>query len=605
MVARSMVDSGRVVPGLTIEPGGRARSWWWPLPAADDLSALSALVDGDTIDAHRVVAESMAAYVDAEVRRRLGEHRIGGPRRSGRRTVPEAWLHALFTADPWLPAATDAAKATALATTIAEWVRGGAVRAVTARLCLRIDEPASDDGPWTVVALAQSIDEPSLVRPVGEVLDGPSLFADGSAIEVLAGLGRAVRVAPELRPLIEAAVPDAMELDGASAWALVVEHAELLQEAGVAVLLPAWWTRRGRVRLRAKVKSTRSTPTDATVGGGLGMDAVLAFSWEAVLGEQALTKAEVAALTRAASARSSVVRMRGEWVEVDPAELAAIAKAMGVKGTATARELVRAGLGLEHLGAPAGVALGGVTATGWLGDLLDDALHATVEAIEAPDGFSGQLRPYQQRGVGWLSFLGRLGLGACLADDMGLGKTAQLIASLLADPAPGPALVVCPVSVLGNWQREIERFAPALRILVHHGPDRFEDDDRPFADRCAEADVVLTTYSLVARDVATPRRRPLGPAGARRGPADQEPGHGPGPGGAADPGRPAGRAHRHARREPPRRAVVDHARAQPGAARLAARSSGERFAIPVERDGDVEATERLRRDRPARSCSGD
>ena len=64
-------------------------------------------------------------------------------------------------------------------------------------------------------------------------------------------------------------------------------------------------------------------------------------------------------------------------------------------------------------------------------------------------------------------FLGRLGLGACLADDMGLGKTAQLIAALLADPLPAPTLVVAPVTLLGNWRRELERFAPSLAVALH------------------------------------------------------------------------------------------------------------------------------------------
>src|SRR5690606_7838959 len=85
--------------------------------------------------------------------------------------------------------------------------------------------------------------------------------------------------------------------------------------------------------------------------------------------------------------------------------------------------------------------------------------------------------------------------------DMGLGKTAQVIATLLADPTDEPTLVVCPVSVLGNWHRELERFAPGLSVLVHHGPGRFRDHDEPFAERAAAHDVVLTTYSLVARDL--------------------------------------------------------------------------------------------------------
>ena len=132
--------------------------------------------------------------------------------------------------------------------------------------------------------------------------------------------------------------------------------------------------------------------------------------------------------------------------------------------------------------------------------------------------------------MGWLCFLGRLGLGACLADDMGLGKTAQLLATLLADPVDGPTLVVCPVSVLGNWERELARFAPALRVLVHHGAGRSAATSRRFAERAAGHDVVLTTYSLVARDQRQLAEVPLGRARAGRGAAGEEPRHGAGPG---------------------------------------------------------------------------
>lgn len=104
--------------------------------------------------------------------------------------------------------------------------------------------------------------------------------------------------------------------------------------------------------------------------------------------------------------------------------------------------------------------------------------------------------------MGWLRFLGRAGLGACLADDMGLGKTAQLIASVLADPGDGPTLVVCPTSVLGNWEREVARFAPGLTVLLHHGSGRLRNDPDGLADLCAGYDVVLTSYGLLARDLA-------------------------------------------------------------------------------------------------------
>jgi SNF2 family DNA or RNA helicase len=136
----------------------------------------------------------------------------------------------------------------------------------------------------------------------------------------------------------------------------------------------------------------------------------------------------------------------------------------------------------------------------WLRTLLDNALHTNIEAVATPDAFAGTLRPYQERGVGWMTFLGRLGLGVCLADDMGLGKTAQLIATVLVDRGDGPTLVICPVSVLGNWERELARFAPDLKVLVHHGATRHADV-RPLSQRAGEHDVVLSTYSLLARDL--------------------------------------------------------------------------------------------------------
>src|SRR5207245_4477780 len=129
--------------------------------------------------------------------------------------------------------------------------------------------------------------------------------------------------------------------------------------------------------------------------------------------------------------------------------------------------------------------------------------------------FAGELRPYQQRGLAWLTFLSSLGLGACLADDMGLGKTCQTLALLLAErersPADGrkrrkrlaPTLLVCPMSVAGNWQREAERFAPSLRVHVHHGRERLADEE--FALVARTSDLVITTYALASRDRETLR----------------------------------------------------------------------------------------------------
>jgi SNF2 family DNA or RNA helicase len=122
--------------------------------------------------------------------------------------------------------------------------------------------------------------------------------------------------------------------------------------------------------------------------------------------------------------------------------------------------------------------------------------------MATPPGFHGRLRPYQERGLAWLSFLGHLGLGACLADDMGLGKSPTTLALLAAERTagarPGPTLLVCPMSVVGNWQREAERFTPGLAVHVHHGAERLTGP--AFRETAEQADLVVTTYALAARD---------------------------------------------------------------------------------------------------------
>ena len=123
--------------------------------------------------------------------------------------------------------------------------------------------------------------------------------------------------------------------------------------------------------------------------------------------------------------------------------------------------------------------------------------------IENPRGFKGQLRPYQQRGVGWLSFLEKWGLGACLADDMGLGKTPQLIGFLLhlrsEEMLDQPTLVICPTSVLNNWEREVQKFAPTLSTLIHHGDKRSKG--KAFVKAVSKKNVIITSYSLIYRDI--------------------------------------------------------------------------------------------------------
>ena len=497
-VAQYFVDGGRVVPGMVAGSDGRMRSQWWPLPTAGDRELLASLLVDDSAEAHREVAETLAEEVDREVRDRListATTVVG--RRPGRRTVPQAWALSLATDDPWIAASHDEEKVAAFAAEIERWVCSGAAVVGNAQLCVRVLEPSDSDEAWRIDLLARDVDEPSLMVPLEDVWDGTAPFAPGALEELLGGLGRLVRLAPELAPVLDAPVPKGIELDDRTVLEIVRDRTAVLEDSGIAVLLPSWWTRGRRLGLRAK--TSKSADDGAVTEAGFSLEQMVAFTWEAALGDRRLTKADLRTLEAAASAKRALVRVRGEWVQVDPGEIEALLRHVGARGEATGAELLRAGLGIDTIAAPEDVAVVGVVAAGALGELLDEALHSTVHPIPTPDGFVGQLREYQERGVGWLTFLGRLGLGACLADDMGLGKTAQLIATVLADRVDGPTLVVCPVSVLGNWANELERFAPELSVLIHHGPDRSRDGE--FAELAAAHDVVLTTYALVARDV--------------------------------------------------------------------------------------------------------
>ena len=501
--AEWFVEAGRVVPGVSRTPEG-VRSWWWPLPAANDRELLRALLTAGSPESHRAAAVALAEATDTAMRSRLKGVSLLGMK-PGRRSIPECWLASLTADDPFLPTTLAQDKVDAFIEAVEVWVRSGCAAATRTRVVLRFEEPSGDDqSEWLVRVLLQDSEEASLIVDAAAVWAGAAPMPTSAVTDLLTGLGRIAQLAPELRPLLDAARPEAIALSTAVVLQVVRERSVALADAGIGIQLPGWWSARQRVRLRAKASSKRSgTGTVGGPKGGFGFDEIVSFTWEAALGGRRLTKAELASLGRAAAAKAGLVRVRGEWVEIDPVELAAIAAAVGTDGTARAGDLLRTAMGLGGVALPPGVdgAVPDVVANGWLGQLLDDALHSSVAPIDSPPGFVGVLRPYQARGVGWLAFLGRLGLGACLADDMGLGKTAQLIATLLADPVDAPTLVVCPVSVLGNWQRELERFAPGLAVKVHHGPDRLRADDQPFLER-APADVILTTYAIVARDTA-------------------------------------------------------------------------------------------------------
>ncbi|MGW5672465.1 DEAD/DEAH box helicase, partial [Micromonospora sp. NPDC003776] len=416
-------------------------------------------------------------------------------------SVPR-WLAALTGAEPAFtvpPAALDTLRAE-----LAAWQRdaaGGAVRAA-----FRLVEPAVEPvaelvegGTWRVEFGLHPADEPGLVVDAADVWRGPARALTDRGVDpqetLLAELGRASRLWPELDDALRTATPEGMELDAEGAHRFLREGGPVLHAAGFGVLLPSWW-RRSSARLGARLRARgRTAPgTVAAASGGLGLDALVDYRWEVALGDQPLTADELASL---AELKTPLVRLRGRWVELDPKRLEAGLRLLRSAGELTVADLLR--MGLAEGDRPDELPVLEVTADGALGELLAGEAERRLSPADPPPGFAGTLRPYQRRGLAWLAFLQSLGLGGILADDMGLGKTVQLLALLAGDPPEaGPTLLVCPMSLVGNWQREAARFTPGLRVHVHHGAERARGEE--FTDAVHAADLVLTTYSVAARD---------------------------------------------------------------------------------------------------------
>ena len=355
------------------------------------------------------------------------------------------------------------------------------------RLCFRLEEPEAGDGAepgfradgaWTVRYLLQAKDDPSLLIPAAD-----AWAATGRAAAILrrddfnhreyllSALGQAAALCPPIEVSLKTAAPDGFTTDAAGAHRFLTETARLLEQAGFGLLLPAWWTRKGtkqRLAVRAVVESP---PMQG--GAGLSLEQLVKFDWRVALGEHTLTLRELETLARL---KAPLVQVRGQWVQINAEEIQAAIdfwKKQGA-GRASVRDLVRMALGASP--APGGLAFQGVSADGWIAEFLGQLEgKESFGELPVPAGFHGELRPYQLRGYSWLAFLRRWGLGACLADDMGLGKTIQTLALVQRDwesDGRRPTLLICPMSVVGNWKKEAERFTPKLPVLVHHGLTR-------------------------------------------------------------------------------------------------------------------------------------
>ncbi|KAA9158386.1 DEAD/DEAH box helicase [Amycolatopsis acidicola] len=357
-----------------------------------------------------------------------------------------------------------------------EWLE--AQQPVGAQLMLRME--VREEETFVGVLALRSVSDPSLVIDAATLWDAPDavLSRMGEQVEaqLLLGLRRGAKAWPPLKRALEAATPSELEFSDDEVVELL---GGALRGSGVEVLWPKGLFA-DDVRLRAG-----ATPSPGSEGGSVfRLNELLKFSWQLSVGGQELREEEVAAL---AEAKRPLVRLRGQWVRVDPGMLAKLRR----RGQSlTAAEALAASLtgtlelDGEQLEFAPPAAMSG---------LLERVRAAGGAEVEPSPRLRATLRPYQRAGLGWLAKMTELGLGGILADDMGLGKTIQLISLHLHRPGSGPTLVLCPTSLLGNWEREFAKFAPDVPVRRFHGGSRHLDE-------VAADEVVLATYGVLRRD---------------------------------------------------------------------------------------------------------
>ena len=379
-------------------------------------------------------------------------------------------------------------------------------------------DPVNSDDPWQLQFEVAPKNDPSLKLSLddywrmGKPQQKKLKSRLGSDFEqtLLLNLGYASRIYPALWQGLETDQPVGIQLALGEAFAFLKESAWVLENAGYKVLIPAWWTpqgrRRAKVRLKAKGKSLSGGKDKSK--SYFSLDRLVEYQYELAIGDEPVSEQEWHQLV---NAKTPLVQFRGQWIELDQDKMQQM---LGFWKTHQAENPELSLLDFLKLTAKSDDSDLEVVCdrqdrlAEMLGKLSD---KTQLQPVDDPEHFTGQLREYQKRGVSWLQYLEELGLNGCLADDMGLGKTVQVIARLVQEreldtPSAGrnadqlpPTLLIAPTSVVGNWRREIHKFAPQITATVHHGGDRIKEA-KAFKRVCRNHDIIITSFALARKD---------------------------------------------------------------------------------------------------------
>ena len=355
----------------------------------------------------------------------------------------------------------------------------------TSRLVIRVHPPEEDASDWQVVFQLQSRSDPSLVVNASDFWQTPTEVMErlGDQVELilLSGLRRLLQMVAPFEEVLDQVAPASAVLSDPE-LDLLLDQLDDLADAGIDV---RWPSELVAPKLERQLVVSAAAPSGA-LPSVTDLESLLSVDWEFLLDGVALTRSELDII---GDAKRSVVPLRGKWVRLTPHERARL-KARVPAMTPTMALAAALGTDISLEDDEDGVV--GVRVEGAMADIADRLAELGQDREEAePAGLQAELRPYQRRGLAWMVDLCSLGLGGCLADDMGLGKTLQVLA--LHATRGGPTLVVCPTSLLGNWEREAHKFLPDATVRIFHGASRDLADVQT-------GEIVVTTYGVVRTD---------------------------------------------------------------------------------------------------------
>jgi len=359
-------------------------------------------------------------------------------------------------------------------------------------LVFNLVAPLHSAEDWVLEYYMRSAHDHALMYPVHVVLGSAKGFSEDESLWSLS-LQTMRKVSLALKHSVYAPPSEdnthPRTLSSEEAYEFITEDAHLLRDAGFIVQAPHIDLSKGSPRILLKAKQLGPASL-----GVMDSKSILSFDYMVALGETQISREDFLAY---AKSKAHLVRVNDRWVTIDPALAGRVASLISSPGRKKSIEDV---VSFTLQAAQAGIETGFESSGKVFNNVLEALGDGTYSPAHPPAGFSGVLRPYQERGVAWLGYMLELGFGALLADDMGLGKTVQVISYVLGLMEKGEqqVLIVCPTSVIGNWAEEFGRFAPTVRVKIHHGNER--SGGEAFLSEASSYDVVVTSYAVTWRD---------------------------------------------------------------------------------------------------------